>query len=134
MVKVDLKHIKFSEFRTSTSIVSVVCENIVRVEPFDYSVLSEEAIKEVFAEVDKRRNGIRVKWLMPTGKYGDIDKSATKFDTRSYHKENSKALAIVLLNLQARILFKFYLTIKKYPIPVKTFKTEEKAIDWLKTI
>lgn len=134
MVKESIKKIEFIEFKTTTSTIKVIEDNTVRVKPFDDAVLSEESIKEVFSEVDKRKKGVKVKWLMPTAKYGVIDKSAIRFDTRSYHTYNSEAFAIVLMNVSARFLFKFYLKVKRYPIPVKTFKTEEEALVWLRSI
>ena len=130
--KSEINSVYFEEFKTSTSTVYCIGNNIVVVEPFPTSVLTEKAIKEVFDSVLDLKKGVKVKWLMLTAEFGDIDKSAVKMDTRPFHSENSLSIAVVTTSLSARLLSKFYFSFRKYPVPLKLFKRREEAILWLK--
>lgn len=134
VTKSEINMILFDDFKTSTSSVFCLEENIICVEPFPTSILKKEAISEVYDSVAPLKGNNKVKWLMLTAEYGDIDKSAVNMDTRQYHFNNSEAIAVVTSSLSARLLAKFYFSVRKYPVPLKLFKNKLEAVAWLKSI
>lgn len=68
--------------------------------------------------------------LSVAGLYGSITAEARKISINP-SDEYTLALGMVIRELSQRLLANFYFKVKKVDYPVKSFKTEEEACQWL---
>lgn len=76
------------------------------------------------------RNGKVLKVVIEHGEYTIIDTSA-----REYLQNNTfEAIcsATVMHSIGQRIVYNFYVKVRKQNYPIKAFKSKQNAIDWLK--
>lgn len=68
--------------------------------------------------------------LSIAGLYGSITPEGRKVDINP-SDGYTFALALVIQELSQRLLANFYFKIKKVDYPIRTFKTEDEAVNWL---
>ena len=74
--------------------------------------------------------GNKIPILSIAGLYGTMTPDARKVDINDANKY-TMALALVISELHQRLLANFFFKIKKIDYPVKTFKSETEATEWL---
>jgi len=63
------------------------------------------------------------------GLYGTLTQEAKELNT--FHGSDTVALGLIIQSASQRLIANFYFKIKKAPYPVKFFKTEPEATEWL---
>lgn len=92
--------------------------------------ITAEKLLEISAAIQSMFKGERRSILSIAGLYGSMTPEARALNT--FHKENTIAIGLVIQSASQRLLANFYFRIKKAPFPVKFFKTEAEAVDWLR--
>ena len=93
--------------------------------------VSLEQAKELTDAYIKITNGKRTPHLFTANKFVIIEKDVMEF-MRDVANNYGKADAFVIDSLPQKIVGNFYLKFVKPQVPTKLFRTEEKAIEWLK--
>lgn len=97
-------------------------------QPYEIDADQMHAIKNAMTELSE---GEPKAILSIAGLFGTITTEGRKVDINP-SGGYTFALALVIQELSQRLLANFYFKIKKVDYPIRTFKTEEEAVDWLK--
>lgn len=92
--------------------------------------IDENHLVEIAETMNTLARGERRPIISIAGMYGSITTEARKVDINDANSY-TLALALVIQELPQRLLANFYFKLKKVDYPVKTFKTEELAVEWL---
>lgn len=87
-------------------------------------------IDEIASVLIEISNGERRPIISIAGQYGSMTVEARKADI-SKAGVYTLALALVIKELPQRLLANFYFKVKKVDYPIKSFKIEEDAVEWL---
>lgn len=101
----------------------------------DDIILDVEDIDDILNAVKTLSKGEKKLMLVITGERNDTTPEARKISFKNL-KENQLALAeaLVINSLPTRIAVGFFYKVYNPSHPVKTFKTEEKALEWLNSL
>ncbi len=93
-----------------------------------------EAAIEGAAVRKQMQQGEKVLLLVDLRKVGQVHRDARAYAAKKEIDEMNKAMGMVTgKSLAARIIGNFYIKFNKPNTPTKLFKTEERALTWLKT-
>lgn len=95
--------------------------------PYEIDGHHIESIAETMTELSE---GNRKAILSVAGLYGSMTTEARKVDINNANLY-TLALGLVIRELPQRLLANFYFKLKKIDYPVKSFRSEEEAVDWL---
>jgi len=95
--------------------------------PYEIDADSLEKIANAMTVLSR---GNKMPILSIAGLYGTISPEARKVDINDANNY-TLALALVIRELHQRLLAIFYFKLKKIDYPVKTFKNEVEALEWL---
>lgn len=84
---------------------------------------------EIDTTIKSMYKGERRPILSVAGLYGSMTPEARSLNI--FHKEETIAIGLVIQSASQRLLANFYFRIKKAPFPIKFFKTEAEAVNWL---
>lgn len=87
-------------------------------------------VREIADSVTLLSKGKKCPVLNVAGLYGSMTLDARKVDINDADNY-TLALALVISELHQRLLANFYFKLKQVNYPVKTFKTEDDAVEWL---
>lgn len=93
--------------------------------------INPQDVSIIASAISQLSNGKQVAIINISGLNGTISPEARKVDFNNV-SSHTLALALVIQELSQRLLANFYFKIKNVDYPVKTFKSEEEAIEWLK--
>lgn len=96
-------------------------------DPYEIDASQLQEIADVMTKISE---GERKPILSIAGLNGSITPEARKVDINQAN-EYTLALALVIQELAQRLLANFYFKLKKVDYPVKTFKSEAAACEWL---
>ena len=105
----------------------IIENRFFREEPYE---IDAHHVREIADSVTLLSKGEKCAVLNVAGLYGSITPEARKVDINDADK-HTLALALVISELHQRLLANFYFKLKQVNYPVKTFKNEEAALDWL---
>ena len=120
--------------KTAKAEISLLKDNIVRMQILDYTHLEEEDVVE-FNHIKKGLVGNNIhKVLLVSGKYTTISKEAREFSGKREIGENRIAKAIVVNSLAQALIANFFVKFQKSQSKVKVFSREDEALLWLKSV
>jgi hypothetical protein len=125
-----LDHIKIIELEFCT--IShrhdgIIEQRFLRETPYE---VGAEHIVEFAETITLLSQGERMPLLSIAGLYGSMTTDARGVDINDAN-HYTLALGLVIQELPQRLLANFYFKLKKIDYPVKTFKNEDEAIEWL---
>ena len=91
-------------------------------------------VKEMTETLRRIGNGKVYPVLVTLKRYNPITKEASEYAASEEAGKYTSADAIVIQNFAMRIASNFYIKIFKPIRPTKMFSSEDKAIEWLKTL
>ena len=92
--------------------------------------IDSKNLKEISNAMTVLSQGERRGVLSIAGLYGSMTTDARNVDIKNTYNY-TLALALVIHSLSQRLLSNFYFKIKKTAYPIKTFRTEAEAEEWL---
>lgn len=92
--------------------------------------ITENQLIQITDAISKLSSGRKDAILSVAGLYGSMTPEARKISINT-DNEYTLAIALVIQDLSQRLLANFYFRIKKVNYPVKIFKSEEEATNWL---
>ncbi len=96
-------------------------------EPYE---IDAHHVQEIADTITLLSQGKQCAVLNVAGLYGSMTPEARKVDINGA-SQYTLALAIVISELHQRLLANFYFKLKQVNYPIKTFKSEEDAVEWL---
>ena len=96
--------------------------------------VSLEDVKAITSALKKLGNGKRFPVLILVKRFNPISKEASEYSASEEAGIYTIADAIVISNFAIRIASNFYIKMFKPVRPTKMFGSEEKAVEWLKTL
>ena len=87
-------------------------------------------ISEMADTISRLSNKNKVAILSIAGLYGSITPDARKVDINK-DEAYTLAIALVINELSQRLLANFFFKLRRINYPVKTFKNEDEATEWL---
>jgi len=93
-----------------------------------YEITTEKLI-EINSAIKSMYKGKRRGIVSIAGLYGSMTPEARQLDM--FHDDHTIAIALIIQSTSQRLLANFYFRVKKAPFPVKFFKTEAEAAEWL---
>lgn len=97
----------------------------------DNANITEDSIEWVL-QTGKKMTDVNVPALYSGGEFVSITKKGAAHQRKTHQLNPYSAKAVVVKNLAQRILADYYYKLSKNPYPMKIFKKEEDAIEWLK--
>jgi len=92
--------------------------------------ITEGQLIQISEAISKLSKGRKDAILSIAGLYGSMTPEARKIDINK-DSEYTLAIALVIQDLSQRLLANFYFKLKKVEYPVKIFKDEHEAANWL---
>ena len=109
-------------------------ENILFIKIKQDACMDLEAVVEAVETRKKIQGQNKMLVLVDNRGIWQLTKEAQQYSTRKEVGELSLAMAIISGSfLPARLMANFFIKFNKVHCPTKLFKTEEKALEWLKT-
>jgi len=105
--------------------------NIVKMIIKDEVHLEASDIREIAAAIQELVSGCNHTVLLLAGKYTSISKEATEISANEEISKNRFAKAIVTTSLAQRLMWNFFINLNVSSKPIKLFKEESVAIEWL---
>ena len=117
------------------SIVSLRNDGLIQVEMKEIErEVSLEDVEAMTSSLGKLGNGKRFPVLILVKRFNPISKEASEFSASEAAGIYTIADAIVITNFAIRIASNFYIKMFKPVRPTKMFGSEERAVEWLKTL
>ncbi len=92
--------------------------------------IDTQHLTEMSVAMSRLSKGNKTAILSIAGLYGSITPEARKLDINK-DEDYTLAIALVIQELSQRLLANFYFKLKKVNYPVKIFKNENQATEWL---
>ena len=92
--------------------------------------IDTQHLTEMSVAMSRLSKGNKAAILSIAGLYGSITPEARKVDINK-DEDYTLAIALVIQELSQRLLANFYFKLKKVNYPVKIFKNENQATEWL---
>jgi hypothetical protein len=118
--------------KTSVFHVSLIEEGIIHVIINDHADFDINVMLEMRAANNELSGGKPYCVLLESGDFVNYTKEAQRESTTPEHTKNRIAMAVIENNIAIRILTDFYIKLFKPIGPTKSFKSKEKAMEWLR--
>lgn len=123
--------------RSKNSIETDICsfyidnEGILRMKIRDGVKINAEEVKEIYSSIKKLTGGTKVLELIENGNFYTFDTGGQKY-AALHGKDLFVAVAMISRSSGLRLLFNFFNSFFKHPVPFKMFASETKALVWLR--
>ncbi|MFI5164383.1 MAG: STAS/SEC14 domain-containing protein [Bacteroidia bacterium] len=125
-----MKPIEIIELRTCT--IRIDGEGILRVKIKDGVKIDEEEVKKVYDVIRRLSRDKKMLELIEGGSFYTFNEDAQKYAAK-HGKDLFIASAIIIRSTAMRLLFNFFNTFLKHPVPFKMFAKETDALQWLRS-
>lgn len=106
-------------------------EGIIRMNIKEGAKIREEDVKETYSHIRKLCAGKKRLELIEGGDFYTFDEEAQKYAAK-HGRELFIATAIVIRSPGLKVLFNFFNSFLKQPVPFKMFSSEAAALKWLR--
>ena len=131
LTEMSISYTKKNDLRCA--VVGLRSDGIMHFAMKSVDEITEKDVKEILNAVSQIGNGKKFCNLITFQEYISISKEAKEFSASPEGNLYTIADAFVLHSVPLVIVGKFYLKFNNPICPTKIFKSEEKAIAWLKT-
>lgn len=118
--------------RISIGTLTLLEDRIILLETDEHVIVGMDEMQEIRKVNHELSDGQPYCVLTKTGAFSSYSKEMLDASKTYEYSKNRIALAIIANNLAVKMMTNAYIRMRKPPIPTKSFRSEEEAINWLR--